>query len=61
MKKYKVTLTKEEREELQELVKKGKRAAQVIRNALILLNCDEGPFGDRSKNAEVAKVLQIGD
>lgn len=61
MKRYKVTLTKEEREELQELVKKGKRAARVIRNALILLNCDEGPFGDRSKNEEVAKVLQIGD
>lgn len=54
-------MTKEEREELQELVKKGKRAARVIRNALILLNCDEGPFGDRSKNEEVAKVLQIGD
>ncbi len=61
MKKYKVTLTQEEREELQTLVKKGKRKAQVIRNALILLNCDHGPFGDKMKNEEVAKVLQIGD
>lgn len=43
------------------LVKKGKRKAQIIRNALILLNCDEGPFGDKTKNTEVAKVLQIGD
>lgn len=61
MKKYKVTLTKEEREELQALVKKGIRKAQVIRNALILLNCDEGIYGDKAKNEEVAKVLHIGD
>ena len=59
--KYKVTLTKAEREELQGLIKKGKRKAGVIRNALILLNCDQGVFGDRQKNQEVAKVLQIGE
>ncbi len=61
MKKYKVTLTEDEREELRTLVKKGKRRAQVIRNALVLLNCDEGAFGDKMKNGEVAKVLHIGD
>ena len=59
--KYKVTLTKSEREELQGLIKKGKRQAGVIRNALILLNCDQGVFGDKQKNQEVAKVLQIGE
>lgn len=61
MKKYKVTLTKEEREDLQALAMKGNCKAQVIRNSLILLNCDEGPFEDKMKNKEVAKVLKIGD
>ena len=61
MKKYKVTLSNEEREELQGVVKKGKRKAQTIRNALILLNCDEGEFGDKIKNEAVARVLKIGD
>jgi hypothetical protein len=61
MKKYKVTLTKDERIELQSFVKKGNHKAQAIRNALILLNCDEGEFGDKIKNEHVAKVLKIGD
>ena len=61
MKKYKVTLILDERIELQDLIKKGKRKAQTIRNALILLNCDEGKFGEKIKNEHVAKVLNIGD
>lgn len=61
MKKFKVTLSKEERDELNDIVKKGKRRAQTIRNALILLNCDEGEYGDKVNNKNVAKVLQIGD
>jgi len=61
MRKYKVTLTNQERLELQGLIKKGKRKAQIIRNALVLLNCDEGEFGDKIKNEHIAKVLNIGD
>ena len=61
MKKYKVTLTKQERDELHDIVKKGKRKAQTIRNALILLNCDEGEQGKKLKNEDVARVLHIGD
>lgn len=61
MRKYKVTLINEERLELQGLIKKGKRKAQIIRNALVLLNCDEGEFGDKIKNEQIAKVLNIGD
>ncbi len=41
MKIYHVTLTEEERLELEEMTRKGRRNAQVIRNALVLLNCDE--------------------
>ena len=60
MKKYKVTLSKEEREELSEIVQKGKHRSQKVLNALILLNCDEGVHQDnRAKNEEIAKILQI--
>jgi len=61
MKKYKVTLSKTERDELHDIVTKGKRKAKTIRNALILLNSDEGEHSDKVKNVDVAKVLQIGD
>ena len=44
MKKYKVTLTQEERKELNTLSNKRKRAAQTMLNALILLACDEGEY-----------------
>lgn len=60
MKKYKVTLTKDEREELSKMVQKGKHRSQKVLNALILLNCDEGEYQtNRSKNEEIAKILQI--
>lgn len=58
---YKVTLTQEERIELLELTKKGKRSAQIIRNALILLNCDQGGHGDKKKSSDIASILQIGE
>ncbi|MFV0269375.1 MAG: helix-turn-helix domain-containing protein [Draconibacterium sp.] len=58
---YKVTLTKNERSELQEIIKKGKRSAQIIRNALILLNCDCGESGNKKTSSEIASVLQIGE
>ncbi len=62
MKKYKVTLTKEEREELDRLRSKGSHKSQKVLNALILLNCDEGDFQTlRQKNETVAQVLQISE
>lgn len=60
MKKYKVTLTQEEREELLSITRKGKHTSKKVIHALILLNCDEGEFSDRVKNKDVAKVLKIG-
>jgi len=44
MKKYIVTLTKDERETLSALTSKGKHKSQKILNALILLGCDEGEY-----------------
>jgi hypothetical protein len=60
MKKYIVTLTKDERELLGELIAKGKHRSQKILNALILLGCDEGEYQEkRSTNEELSNVLYI--
>ncbi len=61
MKKYTVTLTKEERDFLKAITSKGKHKSQKVINALILLGCDEGEFqGKRSTNEEISRVLKIG-
>ncbi len=60
MKKYIVTLSKDERETLDALSYKGKQKSQKILNALILLACDEGEYQmERSTNEEIARVLGI--
>ena len=60
MKKYIVTLTKEERETVGEIAAKGKHKSQKIINSLILLGTDEGKFQEkRSTNKEIARVLKI--
>ncbi|MCD4816691.1 MAG: IS630 family transposase [Methanosarcinales archaeon] len=60
MKKYIVTLTKDEREILIALTSKGKHKSQKILNALILLGCDEGEYQiKRSTNEEIAHILNI--
>jgi hypothetical protein len=60
MNRYVVTLTGEEREGLDVLVRTGKRRAQMVLNALILLACDEGDFQEaRSTNEEISRVLKV--
>lgn len=60
MKKYKVTLTAEERQELSSITQKGKHRSQKVLNSLILLNCDEGPYqNERSRNKDIANILKI--
>lgn len=56
---YKVTLTKTEREELKAIVCKGKHSSLQFRNACILLNCDEGKFGNKLANDQIAQVLHV--
>lgn len=61
MKKYKVTLTREEREDLSSITVKGSHRSQKVLNALILLSCDEGEHQEnRSTNEEISKVLGVG-
>lgn len=59
--KYIITLTKEERKELEAIVSKGKHKSQKYQNALILLNCDEGEYQkQKHTNEVVSSVLNIG-
>jgi len=60
MKKYKVTLEKEERENLEAITRKGSHQSQRVVNALILLNCDEGSGNEkRMRGEDVASILRI--
>ena len=58
--KYRLTLTREEREELEEIVAKGKHHSQKVLNALILLNCDENAARPRAlREQDIADVLHV--
>ena len=58
--KYKVMLTKQEREELLSMTRGGKHSSKKVIHALILLNCDEGKFSDKIRNEDITRVLKIG-
>jgi transposase len=60
MVKYKVTLTKEEHEELIAIISKGYHSSQKFRAAYILLNSDEGEYSEKVTNEQISKVLKIG-
>ena len=57
---YKVTLNEQERAMLQEIATRGKHSSQKVLNALILLNCDQGPFQEHKLTAErIAGALPV--
>lgn len=57
--KYKITLSKTEHEQLIAIVSKGVHSSQLYRTAYILLNCDEGKYGDKMIGREISKVLKV--
>ena len=58
--KYRLSLTPDEREELEAVVAKGKHNSQKVLNALILLNCDEdAPKPRRLREQDIAEVLHV--
>jgi len=60
MKKYRVTLTREEREDLEAMTRKGSHHSQRVVNALVLLNCDEGEFNtERARGEDIARILKV--
>src|SRR5712691_9553010 len=56
---YRVTLTEDERSQLEALTRSGKTAASQFIHARALLLCDAGPHGSPWKVAEVAEALGV--
>ena len=59
MARYRVTLTKEERETLETMTRSGKIPAKKFMHARALLLCDAGEHGDPWKVADVAAALGV--
>jgi transposase len=58
-KRYVVTLTREERDELTRLVNKGKIAGYKIKNANILLKADAGEYGPGWTDRKIAEAFGV--
>jgi hypothetical protein len=62
MEHYKVTLSEQERADLQDIASKGTHAAPKIINALILLNCDQsGGRSERPRSSDIALMLGVSE
>jgi transposase len=59
MKKYRVTLTAEERQGLQEMIAAGKAAAQKLAHARILLKADAAPGGPSWTDERIAEAVEV--
>ena len=59
MKKYHVTLTAEERAELEQLLGKGKAAATKLAHARVLLKADESPGGPGLSDAQIVEAVEV--
>ena len=60
MKKYRVTLRLEEREELRELIKSGKYKNTKLKRAQILLGSDESEGGKKMTDEEIKRAYDVG-
>lgn len=58
---YKVTLSTEERQQLEKLVSTGKGAARKLTHARILLLANEGEHGPGRTNAAIVAALDVGE
>lgn len=56
---YRVMLTEEEVAELSMIISKGAHSTHTFRNAYILLNCDEGVYGQKVGNEQLARMLRV--
>ena len=56
-KRYRVTLTQPERDELQQMIRKGKSAASKLAHARILLQADESDEGPARTDVQIAESL----
>jgi transposase len=60
MKKYVVTLTEEERQELRAMVSRGKGAARKLMHARMLLKADASEGGARWDDRRIAAAFEVG-
>jgi hypothetical protein len=59
MKKYKVTLTPDERRQLQEMIAAGKAAAKKLAHARILLKADAAEGGPAWSDGAIAEAVEV--
>jgi Homeodomain-like domain len=59
MKKYKVTLTPEERQQLHALISAGKASAKKLAHARSLLKADAAPGGPAWADAQIAQAAEV--
>jgi transposase len=59
VKKYKVTLTAEERQQLHELISAGKASAKKLTHARILLKADAAPGGPAWSDSRIAEAAEV--
>src|ERR687883_1478441 len=59
-KKYRVTLTADERDELERLLARGKADVRTIKHAQILLKADEAQGGPGWPDQRIAEALEVG-
>ena len=59
MVRYTIKLTELEVAELSAIISKVAHSTHTFRNAYILLNCDEGAYGHRVGNEQLAKMLRV--
>lgn len=59
MKKYKVTLTPDEGQQLQKLIAAGKAAAKKLAHARILLKADAASGGPAWSDSRIAKAVEV--
>jgi transposase len=58
-KRYRIKLSRREREELESLTKKNRTGAKKFAHARILLLCDSGPHGPAWPSARIAEALGV--
>jgi transposase len=58
-KRYRVTLTQPERQELQQLISRGKADARKLAHARILLQADEAEGGPQRTDEQIASALNV--
>jgi hypothetical protein len=60
-KKYRVTLTTDERHQLHERLAAGRAAARSLMHARVLLKADEGPAGPAWTDEQITAALEVAD